>query len=207
MHTGGHCAGILLEMWQSTADRTPISRVNRLPHMGIPYRGYFSGGKIFVSSEFLASLWKYFRGRRILNHTRVLCGTVSWIINFMVRLNKKNTKILPSKKYPLYGTWSYMWYCYSCHQFIHLLSSSDIPTSITSCGEKSTRVGNVRAVRFSSTLSVFSLPTSSSRSGRETLSISLLLKVALSFTGSKDGTTNCWSRRPDGVGNASSIHK
>ena len=29
----------------------------------IPYSGYFSGGKLFVSSEFLASSGKIFRGR------------------------------------------------------------------------------------------------------------------------------------------------
>ena len=45
----------------------------------IPYSGYFSGGKIFVSSEFLDSSWRNFRGRGILNHTPVLCGTVSWV--------------------------------------------------------------------------------------------------------------------------------
>ena len=32
-----------------------------------------------MSSEFLASSWKTFRGRDILNHTPVLCGTVSWV--------------------------------------------------------------------------------------------------------------------------------
>ena len=32
----------------------------------LPYSGYFSGGKIFVSSEFLASLWKNFRGHGIV---------------------------------------------------------------------------------------------------------------------------------------------
>ena len=32
----------------------------------ILYSGYFSGGKMFMSSEFLASLWKNFHG----------CGTV-----------------------------------------------------------------------------------------------------------------------------------
>ena len=37
------------------------------------------GGKIFVNSEFLASLWKNFRGYSLLNHTPVLCGTVLWV--------------------------------------------------------------------------------------------------------------------------------
>ena len=32
-----------------------------------------------MSSEVLASSWKNFRGHSILNHTRVLCGTVSWV--------------------------------------------------------------------------------------------------------------------------------
>ena len=45
----------------------------------VPYSGYFSGGKIFVSSEFLASSWNNFRGLGTLNHTPVLCGTVSWV--------------------------------------------------------------------------------------------------------------------------------
>ena len=35
----------------------------------ILYSGYSSWGKIFVSSEFLASSWKYFHGHGILNHT------------------------------------------------------------------------------------------------------------------------------------------
>ena len=43
----------------------------------VPYSGYFSGGKIFMSSEFLASLWKNVCGHGILNHTLVLCGTIS----------------------------------------------------------------------------------------------------------------------------------
>ena len=41
--------------------------------------GIFQGGKSFVISEFLASSWNNFRGRGILSHTPVLCGTVSWI--------------------------------------------------------------------------------------------------------------------------------
>ena len=41
--------------------------------------GIFWGGKIFVTSEFLASSWKNFRGHGILNHTLVLCGTISWV--------------------------------------------------------------------------------------------------------------------------------
>ena len=45
-------------------------------YIHIPYSGYFSGDKIFVRSEFLASSWKNFHGRGILNHTPVLCGTV-----------------------------------------------------------------------------------------------------------------------------------
>ena len=32
-----------------------------------------------MSSEFWANSWKTFRGRSILNHTPVLCGTVSWV--------------------------------------------------------------------------------------------------------------------------------
>ena len=45
----------------------------------LPYGRYFSGGKIFVSSEFLASSWKNICGHGILNHTWVLCGSVLWI--------------------------------------------------------------------------------------------------------------------------------
>ena len=45
----------------------------------IPYSGYFSGGKSFVSSKVLASSWKNFHGRAILNHIPVLCGTISWV--------------------------------------------------------------------------------------------------------------------------------
>ena len=32
-----------------------------------------------MRSEFLASLWKNFCGRGILNHTLVHCGTVLWV--------------------------------------------------------------------------------------------------------------------------------
>ena len=68
----------------------------------IPYSGYFSGGKIFVSSEFLASSWQNFRGRGILNHTPVLCGTVSWVkISWFA---SQPRKFYPPEKYPLYGT-------------------------------------------------------------------------------------------------------
>ena len=48
-------------------------------HTHIPYNGYLSGGKIFVSSELLASSWKNFRGHGILKDTPVPCGTVSWV--------------------------------------------------------------------------------------------------------------------------------
>ena len=45
----------------------------------VPYSGYFSGGKIFVSSEFLASSWNHFRGCGILrvrmpNYAVLFCG-------------------------------------------------------------------------------------------------------------------------------------
>ena len=56
----------------------------------IPYSGHFSGGKIFVSSELLASSWKYFRGCGILNHTLVLCGTISWVKFRGLPLNHEN---------------------------------------------------------------------------------------------------------------------
>ena len=63
----------------------------------IPYSGYFWGGKIFMNSEFLASLWKYFHGRGILNHTPVLFMCKG----FMVRLSTTKTmKILPPPKIP-----------------------------------------------------------------------------------------------------------
>ena len=61
-----------------------------------------------MSSEFLASSWKTFRGRGILNHHPVLCSAVSWVKNFVVRLSTmKTTKTLPPEKYPLYGTGCY----------------------------------------------------------------------------------------------------
>jgi len=62
--------------------------------------GIFWGVK-FVSSEFLACSWKTIRGRGVLNHAPVLCSTVSWVKNFVVRVS--TTKTLPPKKYPLYG--------------------------------------------------------------------------------------------------------
>ena len=64
--------------------------------------GIFQGGKMFVSSEFLASSWKNFHGCGTLNHTPVLCGTVLWVKIFVVRLS--TTKLLPPEKYPLYST-------------------------------------------------------------------------------------------------------
>ena len=66
-------------------------------YMNIPYIGYFSGGKIFVSSEILASLWKYFRGRGILNHTPVLCDTVSRVKNSWSRFASQPRKFYPPK--------------------------------------------------------------------------------------------------------------
>ena len=61
----------------------------------IPYSGYFSGGKIFVSSELWASSWKNFHGRGILNHTPVLAMWYCFVgKNFVARLSTtKTTKI------------------------------------------------------------------------------------------------------------------
>ena len=66
----------------------------------VPYSRYFSGGKILVSSEYLASSWKNFHGRGILKHTLILCGTVSWvkILCFASQPRK------PQKFYPLKNT-------------------------------------------------------------------------------------------------------
>ena len=76
------------------------------------YSGYFSGGKSFVSSEFLASSWKIFRGCGVLHHTPVLCGTVSEGKKFVVCFSTtKTTKILPPVKYLLY---SMPCYCLVC---------------------------------------------------------------------------------------------
>ena len=46
--------------------RLSYQTTNQLKHRYIPYSGYFSGGKSFVSSEFLTSSWKNFRGHGIL---------------------------------------------------------------------------------------------------------------------------------------------
>ena len=83
---------------------------------------YFLWGKIFVSSEFLGSSWKNVRGCGILNHTPVLCGTVSWVkISWFASQPRKPRKFYPPKntrytvytgvprkfyppeKYPIYG--------------------------------------------------------------------------------------------------------
>ena len=67
-------------------------------HVHVPYSGYFSGGKIFVSSEFLASLWKNFCGGGILNHTPALCSTVSWVkISWFASQPRKPRKFYPPK--------------------------------------------------------------------------------------------------------------
>ena len=68
-----------------------------------------------MSSEYLASSWKIFRGRGTLNHTPILCGTVLWIKLFVVRLSTtKATKLLPPEKYPLYGIYTFI------HMHIHV---------------------------------------------------------------------------------------
>ena len=75
----------------------------------IPYSGYFSGGKIFMGSEFFASSWKNFRGFGILNHTLVLCGTLSWVkISWFASQPQKPQKILPPPKNTRYAV------CNSC---------------------------------------------------------------------------------------------
>jgi len=62
----------------------------------IPYSGYISGGEIFLSSEFLASSWKNYHGRSILNHTPVLCSTVSWVkISWFTSQPRKPRKFYP----------------------------------------------------------------------------------------------------------------
>ena len=64
----------------------------------IPYSGYFSGGKIFMRSEFLASSWKNFRSHGILNHTSLHCGTVSWVkISWFASQPRKPRKFYPPK--------------------------------------------------------------------------------------------------------------
>ena len=68
-----HTRGRELECTQSTCTRT-CPCICTAP---VPYSGIFRG--IFVRSEFLASLWKMFRGCGILNHTPEHCGTVSWV--------------------------------------------------------------------------------------------------------------------------------
>ena len=71
----------------------------------IPYSGYFSGGEIFMSSEFWASSGKTFCGRCILNHTPVLCDTVSWVkISWFTSQPRKPRKFYPSKntRYTVY---------------------------------------------------------------------------------------------------------
>ena len=51
-----------------------------------------------MSSKFLASLWKKFRGRGILDHTPVLCGTVSWVkISWYASEPRKPRKFYPPK--------------------------------------------------------------------------------------------------------------
>ena len=55
--------------------------------------------QIFVNSEFLASSWKYFRGRGILNHTPLLCGTVTWVKKSRGSpLNHENNETLTPRK-------------------------------------------------------------------------------------------------------------
>ena len=89
------------------------------------YSRYFGGGKILVSSEYLASPWKKFHGRGILKHTLILCVTVSWvkILCFTSQPRK------PRKYYPLKNT-NYtvlIHILYTVHKFIcnswHLLKA------------------------------------------------------------------------------------
>ena len=46
-----------------------------------------------MSSEYLASSLKIFRGHSILNHTPVLCSTFSWVKICGSPLNHKNHKM------------------------------------------------------------------------------------------------------------------
>ena len=62
----------------------------------ILYSEYFSGGKMFVSSEFLASLWKIFRGCSTVRAK--LYGNVSWIqISWLPSQPRKPQKFSPRK--------------------------------------------------------------------------------------------------------------
>ena len=63
----------------------------------IPYSGYFSGGEIFVSSEFLASSWKNSCGRGILNHTRY------YFVDKKFRGSPLNHENHENFTHPLYG--------------------------------------------------------------------------------------------------------
>ena len=54
-----------------------------------------------MSGEVLASSWKKFRGRGILNHTPVLCGTISWVnISWFASQARKPRNFYPPKTTP-----------------------------------------------------------------------------------------------------------
>jgi len=93
---------VCVHMCVQVSSRAACSTANAVLVVIIPYSGYFSGVKIFVSSEFLASSWKTFRGHGILNHVHP--STMQYCFvgkNFMVRLSTmKTTKILPPEKIP-----------------------------------------------------------------------------------------------------------
>ena len=55
-----------------------------------------------MSSEFLASLWKHFRGCSVLNHTPYCFMGINFVVHL---LTTKTMKILPLEKYPLYGNY------------------------------------------------------------------------------------------------------
>ncbi len=72
--------------------------VARLPGLFyILYSRYFLQGKIFVSSELLAS------GHGILNHTPVLCSTVLWVNICGSPLSHENYKNFTPQKVPAIG--------------------------------------------------------------------------------------------------------
>jgi len=63
-----------------------------------------------MSRDFLPSSWKKIRGHSILNHTLVLCSTVSWVkISWFAFQPRK-----PQKFYPPNNTRYSVFWDYSC---------------------------------------------------------------------------------------------
>ena len=74
-----------------------------------------------MRSKFLASSWKNFHGRGILNHTPVHCGTVSWVKISWFASQPRKSQTFPPPKNTRYMVHTFVIaFCVCVHMCVHI---------------------------------------------------------------------------------------